>query len=61
MVLTGCYPQAFPQDAAALEEADIVTGSTNRGGLLDLVRAYLQKPPAIVQIIPHQKERLLKR
>ena len=55
MVLTGCYPQAFPQDAAALEEADIVTGSTNRGGLLDLVQAYLQNHQRIVQIIPHQK------
>lgn len=38
MVLTGCYPQAFPQEAAGLEEADIVTGSTNRAGLLDLVQ-----------------------
>ncbi len=56
MVLTGCYPQAFPQEAAALEEADIVTGSTNRGGLLDLVQAYLQSRQRIVQILPHQKK-----
>lgn len=55
MVLTGCYPQAFPQEASELEEADIVTGSTNRGGLLDLVQAYLQTPQRMVQIIPHQK------
>ena len=55
MVLTGCYPQAFPQEASELEEADIVTGSTNRSGLLDLVQAYLQTPQRMVQIIPHQK------
>ena len=55
MVLTGCYPQAFPQEAAGLEEADIVTGSTNRAGLLDLVQNYLQNHQRIVQIIPHQK------
>ncbi|MGN0625393.1 MAG: tRNA (N(6)-L-threonylcarbamoyladenosine(37)-C(2))-methylthiotransferase MtaB [Oscillospiraceae bacterium] len=55
MVLTGCYPQAFPQEAAVLEEADIVTGSTNRSGLLDLVQTYLQTPQRIIQIIPHQK------
>lgn len=55
MVLTGCYPQAFPQEADGLEEADIVTGSTNRAGLLDLVQNYLQNHQRIVQIIPHQK------
>ncbi|MDD3193140.1 MAG: tRNA (N(6)-L-threonylcarbamoyladenosine(37)-C(2))-methylthiotransferase MtaB [Oscillospiraceae bacterium] len=55
MVLTGCYPQAFPQEAAALEEADIITGSTNRSGLLELVQAFLQNHQRIVQIIPHQK------
>ena len=44
MVLTGCYAQAFPQEAAALQEADIVTGTTNRSGILDLVQVYLQKP-----------------
>ena len=38
-----------------MEEADIVTGSTNRSGLLDLVQAYLQTPQRMVQIIPHQK------
>ena len=29
-VLTGCYPQAFPEEAAKIEEADVVTGSGNR-------------------------------
>ena len=29
-VLTGCYPQAFPEEAAAIAEADVVTGSGNR-------------------------------
>ena len=56
MVLTGCYPQAFPQQAAALEEADIVTGSTNRGGLLDLLQEYWKDRQRIVQILPHRKE-----
>lgn len=55
MVLTGCYPQAFPQEAVLLEEADIVTGTTNRGSLLDLVQAFLQNRQRIVQILPHQK------
>ena len=29
-VLTGCYPQAFPEEAAEIKEADVVTGSGNR-------------------------------
>src|SRR5699024_5592555 len=33
-VLTGCYPQAFPEEAAKVEEADIVTGSGNRHAIL---------------------------
>ena len=32
-VLTGCYPQAFPEEATAMEEADLVTGSTDRRGM----------------------------
>ncbi len=32
VVLTGCYPQAFPKEAAAIPEADIVTGARNRAG-----------------------------
>lgn len=56
MVLTGCYPQAFPEEAAAFSEADIITGSTNRSGLVGLVQTYLQTGERIVQIIPHEKK-----
>ena len=30
VVLTGCYPQAFPEEAAGITEADVITGSYNR-------------------------------
>ena len=33
-VLTGCMPQAFPDAAAALLEADIVLGNTKRSDLV---------------------------
>ena len=33
-VLTGCYPQAFPEEAAEIKEADVVTGSGNRHAIL---------------------------
>lgn len=30
VVLTGCYPQAFPDDAARLAEADVIAGARDR-------------------------------
>lgn len=54
LVLTGCFPQAFPEDAARIPEADIITGSQNRGGLLSIVRRFLQTHSRIVEIVPHK-------
>ena len=54
IVLTGCYPQAFPEEAAAIAEADVVTGAKNRHGLLRAVEAALQGK-RVVAIEPHQK------
>jgi len=50
--LTGCYPQAFPAEAAAIPEADIVTGARDRLGLVDKVLRAL-KGERIVDIEPH--------
>ena len=54
-VLTGCFPQAFPEDALAVEEADIVTGSGARRRVLDDVLRFLQDGDRIVDIAPHEK------
>lgn len=53
-VLTGCMPQAFPGEAAALLEADIVLGNARRGDLLPRVLEYLSSKQRIVDIAPHQ-------
>ncbi len=37
LVLCGCFPQAFPGQAAGLAEADIVMGTADRAGVLDAV------------------------
>ena len=47
-VLTGCYPQAFPEEAAEIAEADVVTGSGNR-------RAILADVQKVLDIRPHEK------
>lgn len=52
-VLTGCYPQAFPQEAAALEEADVVTGARERGRLWEAVEEYRRTGKRVVRLSPH--------
>lgn len=55
-VLTGCYPQAFPEEAAKIEEADVVTGSGNRHTILQDVQKVLNgEETKVVDIRPHQK------
>ena len=54
-VLTGCFPQAFPESALAVMEADIITGSAARGQIVENVRRFLATKERIVDIVPHTK------
>ena len=54
-VLAGCYPQAFPQQAADLPEADVVVGNVGRAGMLEAIRKALDTGERVVDIRPHQK------
>lgn len=54
-VLTGCFPQAFPDLARQVPEADVITGSKNRAGLLAAVSARLLGGERVVDISPHQR------
>lgn len=55
-VLTGCYPQAFPAQAAKIAEADVVTGSGNRHAILQDVQKILDgTAEKVVDIRPHEK------
>ncbi len=58
MVLMGCFPQAFPEQAAAVEEADIITGSKARRSVLNHVLQFMQDGQRIVDIVPHTKGEL---
>ena len=51
-VLTGCYPQAFPEKAT-YDNADIITGNTNRTSIIRHIDTFLQNKKKIVDIIPH--------
>ena len=55
MVLTGCWPQAFPKEAEGFADADIVLGTSNRASLLPHLQSYLSNKCRIVDIAPHEK------
>ena len=54
VILTGCMPQAFPQDAEKLEQADIVLGNRNNFKLLDLIKQYFGCGQRIIDIEEHK-------
>lgn len=55
IVLTGCMPQAFPELAEQLTDADIVLGNSNRRSLLPDILQYFSSRQRIVDIVPHEK------
>ena len=55
IVVTGCWSQAFPAEAAALPEADIVLGNANRSSLGDRILEYLSTKQRIVDVAPHSQ------
>lgn len=55
IALTGCFPQAFPDVATRLPEADIITGARGRDNLLRQVAHCLATGARVVDIRPHEK------
>lgn len=60
-VLTGCFPQAFPDAAKQLPEADVITGSKDRYALAGAVRRALSTGERVVDIAPHSKDEAFER
>lgn len=54
IVLTGCMSQAFPEDAEALTEANIVLGNRNNHLLPVFIEKYLETRERIVSVQPHK-------
>lgn len=57
-VLTGCYPQAFPEEASNFLEADLVCGNGDRKAILDNVLKLLDGHERIVAVTPHKRGEL---
>ncbi len=56
IALTGCFPQAFPEEAEKIAEADIIRGAQQRLKLLDDIHAVQTSGVRIIDITPHSRE-----
>ena len=56
IAMTGCFPQAFPQEAAKLEEVDVLVGAGEKKKVLEYVNQYLRDGQRVVHITPHTRE-----
>ncbi len=54
--LTGCMPQAFPNRAEELSEADIYIGNANRSRIIEYINAYLENHHQVTEIVAHSKD-----
>ena len=53
IVLTGCMPQAFPDDTESFEACDIVLGNRERGRLVPAIREFMQSRLQMIEIPAH--------
>ncbi len=54
VVLTGCMPQAYPEKAKELYQADIVMGNKNNDTLINSLNEFFAKKERLVNIELHQ-------
>lgn len=55
VILTGCMPQAFPEEANELVEADIVLSNKSNNDILQLINQHNANHNRIVEIDKHQR------
>lgn len=54
VILTGCMPQAFPESAEKLDDADIVLSNKSNNDILTLINRYTATHNRIVDIKKHE-------
>lgn len=54
VILTGCMPQAFPDESSALTEADIVLSNKSDGDILKLINEYNNNKSRVIRIDEHK-------
>ncbi len=56
VVMTGCVPQAFPEEALAVKEADIILGNKNNGLLIPSLNNWFAEKNTINNIAMHEND-----
>lgn len=56
VVMTGCVPQAFPEEALAVKEADIILGNKNNGLLISSLNNWFAEKNTINNIAMHEND-----
>ncbi len=54
IILTGCLPQAFPEAAEELEDADIILSNKNNNDILTLINQHTAQHNRIIRIEKHE-------
>ena len=54
IVLTGCMPQAFPQEMSSFTECDIILGNKERRQLIPAIERFLRDKTSLIDISVHQ-------
>lgn len=56
VVMTGCVPQAFPDEAVAIPEADIILGNKNNDRLIKSIEKWFNDKKQITEISMHEND-----
>ena len=56
VVLTGCMPQAYPEESEKLSEADIIIGNKNNGELPEIIEEFLRDRARKIKMSMHEKD-----
>ena len=56
IVLTGCLPQAYPDEANALTQADIVVGNRDNAKIPNVLDRYFSDPKRLLLTEPHRAD-----
>ncbi len=55
IILTGCMPQAFPDDAESLDAADIVLGNHTNNRIVEAIDRFVKTGERVIIIDEHKK------
>ncbi len=56
IILTGCFPQAFTEEATALSEADIILGNNANHNIIEAINEFNLNKKQTVKVVAHKRE-----